>query len=92
MRLLYFVAAALTLFAVGCKDNNDPTNKEVTKGNSSKITFRISFPQGEAFTYRNAIHDELEWSVKKLTMYTFSNDGSKLLARPYCYEPTHSVW
>lgn len=80
MRLLYFVAAALTLFAVGCKDNNDPTNKEVTKGNSSKITFRISFPQGEVFTYRNAIHDKLEWSVKKLTMYTFSNDGSKLLA------------
>ena len=37
-------------------------------------------PQGEPVTYRSAIHDQPEWTVKSLTMYQFNADGSKLLS------------
>ena len=40
----------------------------------------MALPQGDAYTYRAAIQDEPEWTVKKLTMYTFNNAGSKLLS------------
>ena len=63
--------------AGGCKGKDEPKSK-FDNGKQVQVTFRLALPQGDAYTYR-AIQDEPEWMVKKLTMYTFNNDGSKLL-------------
>lgn len=76
---LLLLCASLLLLA-GCKGKNEPTNKDLAEGESAKVTFELSLPQGESFTYRSAIHDAPEWKVENLTLYTFSGDGSKLLA------------
>ena len=75
--LFFLVSAALMLSVGGCKGNDEPgkINKD---GRNASVTFRLTLPQGEAYTYR-AVHDAPEWTVKKLTLYMFNNDGSKLL-------------
>lgn len=55
---------------------NEPTRPE--EGRTS-LTFTLQMPQGEPVTYRAAIHDEPEWTVKTLTMYQFTTDD-KLVA------------
>lgn len=79
--LLLLTSSLLVLLLAGCKGKDEPTNKDLAGGKSAKVTFQLSLPQGEAFTYRNAIHDAEEWKVKKLFLYTFSADGTKLLAK-----------
>lgn len=78
-RLLLIASAALLLMAGGCKEKDEPKNKTDNE-KPIAVTFRLALPLGDAFTYRAAIHDEPEWTVKKLTMYTFSDNGGKLLA------------
>lgn len=77
--LLLIASAALLLMAGGCKEKDEPKNK-IDSEKPIAVTFRLALPLGDAFTYRAAIHDEPEWTVKKLTMYTFSDNGGKLLA------------
>lgn len=74
---LLIASTALLLMAGGCKGKDEPKSK-FDNGKQVQVTFRLALPQGDAYTYR-AIQDEPEWMVKKLTMYTFNNDGSKLL-------------
>ena len=77
--LLLIASAALLLMVGGCKEKDEP--KKITDNEKPiAVTFRLALPLGDAFTYRAAIHDEPEWTVKKLTMYTFSDNGGKLLA------------
>ena len=78
-RLLLIASATLLLMAGGCKEKDEPKNKTDNE-KPIAVTFRLALPLGDAFTYRAAIHDEPEWTVKKLTMYTFSDNGGKLLA------------
>ena len=77
--LLLIASAALLLMVGGCKEKDEPKNKTDNE-KPIAVTFRLALPLGDAFTYRAAIHDEPEWTVKKLTMYTFSDNGGKLLA------------
>lgn len=78
--LLLLCSSLLVLLLAGaCKGKDEPTNKDLAEGESAKVTFDLSLPQGESFTYRS-IHDAPEWKVETLTLYTFSGDGSKLLA------------
>lgn len=78
--LLLIASAALLLMAGGCKGKDEPKNKTTDNEKPIAVTFRLALPLGDAFTYRAAIHDEPERTVKKLTMYTFSDNGGKLLA------------
>ena len=74
--LLFLASVALVLSAGGCKDKDEP-GKMTQDGKAASVTFRLTLPQGEVYTYR-ALHDEPEWTVKKLTLYVFNGDGSKL--------------
>ena len=76
--VLLIASAVLLLMAGGCKGKDDPKNK-TNDGKPVQVIFRLALPQGDAFTYRAAIQDEPEWTEKKLILYTFNNDGSKLL-------------
>ncbi|KXB38195.1 hypothetical protein HMPREF1869_00092 [Bacteroidales bacterium KA00251] len=75
---LLLLASMLTLL-VGCNRSTgaeEPTHKQ----GKPSLTFTLQMPQGEPVTYRSAIHDEPEWTIKSLTMYQFNADGSKLLS------------
>lgn len=74
--LLFLASIALVLSVGGCKGKNEP-GKMTQDGKAASVTFRLTLPQGEAYTYR-ALHDEPEWTVKKLTLYMFNAEGSKL--------------
>lgn len=74
--LLFLASVALVLSVGGCKEKNEP-GKMTQDGKAPSLTFRLTLPQGEAYTYR-ALHDEPEWAVKKLTLYMFNGEGSKL--------------
>lgn len=75
---LLLLASMLTLL-VGCNRSTGAEEPTLTEGKPS-LTFTLQMPQGEPVTYRSAIHDEPEWTVKSLTMYQFNADGSKLLS------------
>ena len=75
---LLLFASMLTLL-VGCNRSTGAEEPTLTEGKPS-LTFTLQMPQGEPVTYRSAIHDEPEWTVKSLTMYQFNADGSKLLS------------
>ena len=75
---LLLLASMLTLL-VGCNRSTGAEEPTLTEGKPS-LTFTLQMPQGEPVTYRSAIHDKPEWTVKSLTMYQFNADGSKLLS------------
>ena len=75
---LLLLASMLTLL-VGCNRSTGANEPTLTEGKPS-LTFTLQMPQGEPVTYRSAIHDQPEWTVKSLTMYQFNADGSKLLS------------
>lgn len=75
---LLLLASMLTLL-VGCNRSTGAEEPTPTEGKPS-LTFTLQMPQGEPVTYRSAIHDQPEWTVKSLTMYQFNADGSKLLS------------
>ena len=75
---LLLLASMLTLL-VGCNRSTGAEEPTLTEGKPS-LTFTLQMPQGEPVTYRSAIHDQPEWTVKSLTMYQFNADGSKLLS------------
>lgn len=75
---LLLLASMLTLL-VGCNRSTGAEEPTLTEGKPS-LTFTLQMPQGEPVTYRSAIHDGPEWTVKSLTMYQFNADGSKLLS------------
>lgn len=75
---LLLLASMLTLL-VGCNRSTGAEEPIPTQGQPS-LTFTLQMPQGEPVTYRSAIHDQPEWTVKALTMYQFNADGSKLLS------------
>lgn len=75
---LLLLASMLTLL-VGCNRSTGAEEPTPTEGKPS-LTFTLQMPQGEPVTYRSAIHDQPEWTVKTLTMYQFNADGSKLLS------------
>ena len=76
--MLLLFASMLTLL-VGCKRSTGAEEPTLKQGKPS-LTFTLQMPQGEPVTYRSAIHDEPEWTIKTLTMYQFNADGSKLLS------------
>ena len=76
--MLLLLASMLTLL-VGCNRSTGAEEPTLTEGKPS-LTFTLQMPQGEPVTYRSAIHDKPEWTVKSLTMYQFNADGSKLLS------------
>ena len=75
---LLLLASMLTLL-VGCNRSTGANEPTLTEGKPS-LTFTLQMPQGEPVTYRSAIHDQPEWTVKSLTMYQFNADGTKLLS------------
>ena len=75
---LLLLTSMLTLL-VGCNRSTGAEEPTLTEGKPS-LTFTLQMPQGEPVTYRSAIHDQPEWTVKSLTMYQFNADGSKLLS------------
>lgn len=79
-RLGIAIVSALLLFTA-CKNNNEPAKENPNKSDVTQLTFTISAPQGEAFNFRDAaIHDQDEWNIKQLIMYTFDGDGTALKA------------
>lgn len=78
-RVSLLLVASLSTLLVGC-NRNENTNEPLPLGDQAKLTFTLQMPQGEPVTYRSAIHDEAEWTIKSLTMYQFNADGSKLLS------------
>lgn len=81
--IAFLLFAFSLLFWGGCNGKEDPKNEKMEEVTNKKVTFQVTLPQGDSYLYRGTtqpIHDAEEWGIKKLTMYTFTSDGSKLKA------------